>query len=471
MSISQKILVLAGVVANGLLWAIPSDVVELIARDRQTLLGRYSRTHFSWILGVLIVTLIAFYVGLGGDRARRKLRAFRVAAVALTVVPMTCALDLASRYFIPAYYIKETLAYHRPPNQTLRGLYEDVPEAARTYPVVPAGYGKVPYTLQTDERGFRNRSDAQRYDVVTLGDSFTEGSRVSDEHPWPVRFAEKSGLTVYNLGMSGYAPQHYLASLKEVGLSLEPRWVLCLLYEENDFRSAKMITKPRRRMDKFFKRSPLLYLLDHLIVKTLSPVNAHGDVNGVEVLSWLPLAVPGGPDPNYYTFAPTLIVDLYVTEAELKANKRWHAVTGNLSEIHALCRQAGAELIIVHAPSKAHVLLPLVRDRLDAEKVRAFTALRAKRELPPPKQFLDEMFERLDTKESAVADWCRREGITFISLTQPLRREVANARQVYLTYDDHWTPVGHEVVATVIHDRWREIAGRPAGTTRPTDAP
>jgi hypothetical protein len=200
-------------------------------------------------------------------------------------------------------------------------------------------------------------------------------------------------------------------------------------------------------------------------------VNAHGNVKGVEILSWLPLAVPDGPDAKYYTFAPTLIVDLYVTEAELKSDKRWHAVTGNLSEIHALCRQAGAELILVHAPSKAHVVLPLVRDRLDAEKVRAFTALRAKRELPPPKQFLDDMFKRLDMKESAVADWCRREGITFISLTQPLRREVANGRQVYLTYDDHWTPIGHEVVATVIHDRWREITGRPAGATRPTDTP
>ena len=187
LSISQKILVLAGVAANGLLWAIPSNVVELIARDRVTLLGRYSRAHFSWILGVLIVTVITFYIGLGRNRARRKLRAFRVTAVALAVVPTTCALDLASRYFVPAYYIKDTLAYHRPPNQTLRGLYEDAPEAARTYPVVPAGFGQVPYTLQTDKRGFRNPSNAQRYDVVTLGDSFTEGSRVSDEHPWPVK--------------------------------------------------------------------------------------------------------------------------------------------------------------------------------------------------------------------------------------------------------------------------------------------
>ena len=37
---------------NAVLWAIPSNVVEQIARDRQTMMGRYSRTHFVWIVGV-----------------------------------------------------------------------------------------------------------------------------------------------------------------------------------------------------------------------------------------------------------------------------------------------------------------------------------------------------------------------------------------------------------------------------------
>ena len=48
--------------ANIIVWAVPSDVVELIARDRHTLLGRYSRTHFSVNLAVLVFSLVSFYV-------------------------------------------------------------------------------------------------------------------------------------------------------------------------------------------------------------------------------------------------------------------------------------------------------------------------------------------------------------------------------------------------------------------------
>ena len=43
--VRQKIWLAVVIVTNLLLWIIPSDVVELIARDRQTLLGRYSRGH------------------------------------------------------------------------------------------------------------------------------------------------------------------------------------------------------------------------------------------------------------------------------------------------------------------------------------------------------------------------------------------------------------------------------------------
>jgi hypothetical protein len=454
-STGQKVLLLLVLAANVLLWAIPSDVVELIAGDRQTLLGRYSREHFCWIVGVLIVSLIGLYVALARRAETRKKRAFRVTAAGLAVLPTTCAADLVARRLVPTYYVRQTLAYHRPPNFSVSNVATDLPEAFRTYPVLPPGFGSFHCTLHADRRGFRNRTAAEHCDVVALGDSFTEGSRVSDEQPWPVRFAEISGLSVYNLGMSGYAPQHYLAALKEVGIALRPRWVICTLYEENDFRSAKVTEKPPRLFDKFFKQSPLLYLLDGFFMRNLGPVNAHGTVPGIETLSWLPLAVPAGPQARYYTFAPNLVLDLYVTQDGLKHSQRWEAITYNLKRMENLCREAGAGFILAYIPSKAHVILPLVRERLDAAKVRAFVSLRAKQELPEPRRFLDELFARLDTKESTLAEWCRGQGIAFVSLTAPLRHAAADARQVYLTYNDHWTPVGHEVAAAAIYDFWK----------------
>ena len=117
---------------------------------------------------------------------------------------------------------------------------------------------------------------------------------------------------------------------------------------------------------------------------------------------------------------------------------------------------------------------------MEAAHEKAFAALRAKRKLPPPQQFLDELFDRLDTKESTLAEWCRGEGIAFVSLTLPLRRAAAEGKQVFYTYDDHWTLVGHDVVAEAIHDYWKArtrratvdleqpLAQEPTGTARAT---
>ena len=464
----QKVLVLLVVAANVVLWVVPSDVVELIARDRTTLLGRYSRTHFYWNATLLPVSLIVLHIGLARRPEQRRKRAFHTAAIGLVVVPVTCAADLVARSRVPVFYVKDTLAYHRPPDYSVRSTIEDRPEAARTYPVVPPGSAPVHYTLHADKRGFRNRTDRETYDVVALGDSFTEGSRVSDEHPWPARLAERSGLTVYNLGMSGYAPQNYLASLKEVGLPLRPHWVVCVLYEENDFRKAKITDKPPRESSRFFKRSPILYLLDRFFVRTLAPVNARGPVKGIEILSWLPLAIPEGPDARHYTFEPKQLVDPYEIKPDFEEGKRWRATIHNLEQMQELCRQAGAELIVAFAPSKAHVVLPLVRERLDAKKVHAFAALRAKKKLSEPRQFLSELYERLDTVESAIERWCRHERVAFVSLTLPLRRAAARAQQVYLTYNDHWTPLGHQVAAEAIHDFMETRAGWSPAVHEPT---
>ena len=43
----QKLFVLGVLLVNAGVWIVPSDVVELMARDRQTLLGRYSREHLA----------------------------------------------------------------------------------------------------------------------------------------------------------------------------------------------------------------------------------------------------------------------------------------------------------------------------------------------------------------------------------------------------------------------------------------
>ncbi|MHC5109108.1 MAG: hypothetical protein ACYTHJ_04425, partial [Planctomycetota bacterium] len=76
----QKIWLVIMIIANGLVWAIPSDVIENIARDHHTLLGRYSRQHFTAAIGLLLFTFLSFYVDWSTGETYKR-RWFQVLAV------------------------------------------------------------------------------------------------------------------------------------------------------------------------------------------------------------------------------------------------------------------------------------------------------------------------------------------------------------------------------------------------------
>ena len=453
MLLRQKVFLGVVIPANALLWIIPSDVVELVARDRHTLLGRYSREHFSWIVGVLIISVIGLYIDWAPARKRRK-RSFQIIAGLLFLVPSIAVVDYLARSPQPGHYVRDSLAYHRRPNETFTVDFADRPEARRTYPHSPKGFGTVKCIYHTDARGFRNRHNQEQYDIVVLGDSFAEGSGVSDEDPWPVKLAGESRLSVLNLGMSGYGPVNYLASLQEYGSKLSPGIVLCMLYEGNDFRSDRSSVPARgatlsSRLKRYFKQSPIRNAIDGLFVEYLGPIACERDLAGLDVLSWLPLAIPDGAQANYYAFAPKQLLQSYVSEEKFRQSKQWRSPADVLSEMNKLCRSAGAELIIVFAPTKAHVVMPLVRDGLPADKVHAFASLRSDK-LPPPGEFVANLYSRLAARESVVRQWCRREGVPYIDTTPSLRRHISAGRQVYYTYNQHWTPIGHDVVAETV---------------------
>ncbi|RME37618.1 MAG: hypothetical protein D6788_09075, partial [Planctomycetota bacterium] len=412
------------------------------------------------------LSAVSFYID-WSTGVRYKRRWFQVLAVTLFALPGIAVIDFLARDPAAGHYIRDHLAYHRPPSASFDVVVEDRPEAYRAYPRVPPGYPTIRFTGRTDKRGYRNLTDLERYDVVVLGDSFCGGARVPDESLWPARLAERTGRTVYNLGMSGYAPLHYLAALKRYGLKLHPKVVLCLLYEGNDFRSAKADRKQEKpslskRFKVYWKQSPIIRGIDELFVHTFGPLRAKAPVKGIEILDWMPLQVPAGPQAKYYAFPPKQLRDLYrYTKDEFAVDRHWLAPRALLKEMHERCRDIGARFVVLFAPSKAHVVLPLAADRLPADHVRAFARLRIKENLPDGKTFLRTLLERLDAKESVVRDWCEKRGIPFLSLTRPLRAAAAAGSQVYFTYDQHWTPAGHAVVAETV-ERFLQSFEAPA---------
>jgi hypothetical protein len=472
---SFKLLCVLLLIANVVGWLVPSNVLKLVAEQKDVILGRYSVDHFTWLVVGLFLSLLVIRL-VGASPVVRRRRLFALTIGAMVIVPGLVIIDLVLRKFTPDQYImiKEGLAYHRPPGLETSFSYDDEPPTKRTYPNARGGSGRERIALNIDKRGFRNLFDKESYEFVVLGDSFAEGSSVTNLAAWPMVFARLQSADVYNLGMSGYDPQHYLAALKKYGAELNPKHVFCMIYEGNDFREAKWIENSEtyristgERLKTAFKRSPLLYLANQFIRHQLGAVNSSGDFPGSELLSWMPVEVPSKNGPTYYTFTPKYLSYHLADETMLRMGKRWPQVRQNLAAIRDECEKLGATLTVVFAPSKAHVVLPMAKG-LPADKVRGFAALKVNEEKLPEsgEQFLKEMLANLSAMEDVTREFCEKEGIGFISITPALRDALRVGTQVYFTYDQHWTRKGQEAAAREVFIQWRTIqAGKAESST------
>lgn len=456
-------------IVNFLLWAIPSNIAYLIAQNRDILLGRYSLPRFTWIVLLTPISLMALYLVWSNEFNKRK-RQFQIISLTLSVLISLISVDLFMRLTRPKRYIMHRSYYHLPPHEVVRGTFRDMPENAFSYPVLRPGYPDIEYTLTTDKRGFRNETDFDKYDVVVLGDSFAEGSKVTDRDTWASLLARESSLSVCNLGMAGTHPGIYFDTFKKFGVDLSPKLVLCMVYEGNDFRDSNFERKDTLiyRLSLCIRRSPLRLALTDFVIKHLgserrvdseNPVVLKGDNTGTDgkapepvaakALNWLPLAVPDENSGKFYAFTvKSLLADFQNAETFIRSEGCRKSFT-KLSQIKEMCDSKNIQFIIIYAPDKPHVLLPLIQRRVSPENLRAFMALKG-HNLPDAEDLISTILLRVGTKECAVEEFCQRQSIGFISLTEPLREGIASGQQLYFTYDDHWTPLGHKIVAKTI---------------------
>ncbi len=454
MNLRQKVFLCIVIVVNVAVWLIPSNVAELVIRDKMVLFGRYSREHFSWNIAIAVISAVGLYIDQARSLQQYKRRWFGTIATTALLVPLLIVLDFFARYFVPPNYVHDGFAYRRLPDRRLTFRFDDLPAAALTRSDAPRGYPTCDSTFTTDQAGFRNRSRPAHSEIVTIGDSFTEGSNVSDEQVWPVLLEKRCGMSVYNLGVTGYSPLHYRAALAAYGLALKPRVVICTLYEGNDFRiGSKEVAAAARQssggLAAYVEESPIRRTLDGLMAMLAREVRVEADPAHAELLSWLPLRIPDGARGKYYAFGPKALLEHSESRQGFESGKYWRRSREPMEEIAALCRSSSARLIFVFAPTKAHVILPLVRDSLPEEKVHALASL-ATDQLPSVERFCDLLYENLDARESVVADWCRAQKVEFVSLTGSLRAAVAAGTQAYYTYDHHWTPEGNAIAARAL---------------------
>jgi len=463
----KQFITAALILVNLVLWIVPSNLAYNVAQQRDILLGRYTVERTTTLLLFAFVSVLVIN-GIWSGKTRKREDSFKLIALLVSIIISIVAVDIVMRVVQRQQYIKSKGYYNRVPNTIHKGVNKDVPATFFSYPTTPAGYPDSDFTLTVDKRGFRNKTDLEKYDVVVLGDSFTESSHISDEDVWPVLLAQKSNRTVYNLGMSGGNPVTYLETLKKFGLELSPKIVICMLYEGNDFHGFNFKSREeehKRSLGTLFRTSPLRLSIKKAMIRCLGPINSNRQKNiaafsnskiescppshPLYAVSWLPLSIPDGPNARYYAFEVKRLLAHFVSKSDFLQSPGCRQTFAILREIKQICDQKNIRFIVAYAPDKSHALLPLVKDKLSPQKLRAFMALKEKN-LPPADDLVDVLLSHLDIQESAIEEFCKQESIEFVSLTQPLRQNIAQGLQAYYTYDQHWTPIGQKIAAETL---------------------
>lgn len=459
----RTLILLAAVVGVGWLWFYPDDVVVLVATGRDVLLGRYSVERFT---AAIVFTVVGFAVVAVVLAAPEKRRPRLIWWSALGVV---CLVSLVATDLILRLITNDRSFVHvgelrlRPPGLRVDIPYDDIPLAQRSYANLKPGYPTTRVVMQIDARGFRNPEALTHADIVLLGDSFTEGSRVTDQHTWPYRLRNRTNRSIYNLANSGDDPQKYLAKLRYYGQSMAPELIVVGLYEGNDFRRTRSLKDSvdggglRDRIKRHIKFSPLRLKTRQLMINLFGPINAEQPLTGGEVLAWLPYPVTGPQGTAFYAIAPKNIALLSHSEDTFENSAGWRNARSAIDRIADMAKDLGAGLVVVYMPSKAHVTLPLALDHLDGSTLLAFTALSRRKSdffnnTIDPRSYPEELRRRMPSIERVVAAYCQERGVPFVSLTAPLRRAAARGEQPYFTYDQHWTPLGHDIAAQAIGD-------------------
>jgi hypothetical protein len=474
-----------------MLWVLPSNVPRLIARQDDVLLGRYSEAHLvAAVLASLLLGPAAFMLWRGVGLLEVLVRALLVGAggyLAFAVASIASYSPAKQRYLeTPVQALVGTapvplegITLRRQPDRRFELERADRPGPARSYPDAPRGFPESRVILTTDGDGFRNPEPSDAYDAVISGDSFAEGSMVTDEEVWGAQLARRLDRRIHNVAVSGATPRIYLNNLLAYGTTGGPKLAIVSFYEGNDFKDhqpalAAMNGGSPSFLERLavwrrlaFKESPLRARLKRALIGSLGPRNADAPVRPHQGLSWMPVAVEGPKGRVHYAFEPRDLLRLAIRRDRFERSPGWTQNAAVLREIARWASAGGLQLLVVYVPSKPRVVVPLVREQVSPAALRAFLAF-AKSDLPPPERLAETLYAELETVESTFFDECRADRIECLSLTAPLREATAQGVQAYFTYDPHWTPLGHTIVADAVAERIRAggwIGGPPLART------
>lgn len=316
---------------------------------------------------------------------------------------------------------------------------------------------RVHYT--TDANGFRNPPhDELTYDIVALGDSFTEAQNMAV--PWPQRLAEHTGRPTLNLGETASGPQQQLDVLRQYGLKKQPQWVIMAYFEGNDLHDTGAYAQAQPFI--------VVRLAKYLLMRGKAMWSRSSSDQSVELAATTSNTSPPSNLRYRYpvtitientdlemAFYPNYIAWLSASREIIETSRNYPLLTETILQARELSEASGARFLLVYIPTKAHVYLPYLNDPkvlgrvlVDVQTVglnkAGFLEFTSQTATP------DLVHKQMGDQEGVLADFAAEHDIAFLDLTSHFQAEADAGAELYIPFDTHWNQRGHDLAAQVI---------------------
>ncbi|OGW44503.1 MAG: hypothetical protein A2Y66_06470 [Nitrospirae bacterium RBG_13_41_22] len=324
------------------------------------------------------------------------------------------------------------------------------------------GYAMTPHfkgVLQTPEsrttilinsQGLRDHEHSRKgkITIMGLGDSFTFGSGVETKETflWKVEelLNKNHGdrYAVIKAGVPGYGTDQEYAFLKAEESTYEPSLVVLGFYV-NDIMDN--VTPDFTVIDGYLV--PNEKLIDNFESRSLSwKQRISRLLNQWETMLFVVNRLSSLPSFRKLFLEYTIKakgekgnrMPLYGVQYTKEVEGAWHATMEYLRSFKRMVEDRHARLLIVYIPERQQV------DMDQWKRIMAYYKL-------------DEGLYDIMKPNTLLIDFCRKEGILFLDLTNAMRKAMDEGNEPYFTMDAHLTRKGHEVTAETIY---REILGK-----------
>lgn len=387
---------------------------------------RYTSPIFAFNVACTYVALLSVYVL--AKQGLRKERVFKVVANLVALSALLVMIEMPAAFGLfdyrtllapkmiggvgPHNRIYETGIYwHRPPHDE---FLSDLPGdtslrlALRDPPTYPAQH-------RYDQNGFRNDRDLEQAEIVLLGDSFVEGYKVTQRETLSAKLASLLGKDVANLGHAGFGPQNELGVLRAVGLGLQPEVIVWFFFEGNDLydyeEERRTWAQHAGGLRERLLSTNLLRIANRWSLRWTP--SERRELRIAHALLASPLTEY--PTRMYFELFPTETMN---TASDLESCQEFIEWASELSA------QNGSRFILVYVPTKIRVYKDVVEVVQHGQ---------------------DDLSSGY---ASSLARWSQGKGIEFHDLTPALSAGARNGKLVYFPDDEHWTPLGHTLVAS-----------------------